>query len=244
MHYVIGMLFVIACFLPLLSGCQSAAPLEANRFQCEIDPWLKADAAEPPPGNAVLFVGSSSIRLWDTLHEDFPQYDVIQRGFGGAHFSDVLNYADQIVTPYNPGAIVVFVGSNDIKWGKSVSRIFGEYKQFVKFVRAKQQPGDAPTPIIYIGITPTESRWELWPKMRKLNQLIRDYAGQHEELYYIDTPSVFLASAPVPGGPPASDLFRDDLLHLSPKGYALWTRIITPELEAIYPPVKPVNKSE
>ena len=220
-----------------LSACQSG-PKEANKYQPVIDAWVAEDATNPPPQGGVLFIGSSSIRLWKSLHEDFPQYDVIQRGFGGSTFADANLFIDKIVTPYRPRAIVVFEGSNDIASGKSADQVFKDYKRFVKLVR-RGETGDAePADILFIGITPTESRWQHWPAMKQVNDWVRDYAHKHDGLHYLDTPTPILATAPQPDGPPARELFRKDLLHLSPAGYALWTRIITPQLESVCPPTK------
>lgn len=230
-----------------LTGCASLQQQQqANRFYDDIQTFVEQDTQSPPPKDAVLFIGSSSIRMWDSLHKDFPQYEIIQRGFGGSTFADANLFFDEIVTPYQPRAIVVFEGSNDIKNGKSAEQVFKDYKQFVNLVRAREvKYRDLdPAPILYIGVTPTESRWQLWPEMRKLNQMIQQYTEQHHGLYYIDTPTPILATAPKPGGPPARELFRDDQLHLSPKGYALWTKVVTPELEAVCPPVKAKHKDE
>ncbi len=214
-------------------------PAEVNRFQHEIDAWVEQDTVALPPEDAVLFIGSSSIRMWKTLHEDFPQYDVIQRGFGGSTFADANLFIDQIVLPYHPAAVVVFEGSNDIASGKTGEQVFEDYKTFVGLIRDGQKSQSDPPPILFIGITPTQSRWEHWPEMLIANELIRQYAQEHGGLYYIDTVTRILATAAEPGGPPSPELFRSDLLHLSPKGYALWVEIITPALEAVCPPTKP-----
>lgn len=228
------LLVMVAC---VVQGCTSNSRMN-NKYRPVIDKWVEQDKAQPPPRNAIVFIGSSSIRLWDTLHEDFLQYDVIQRGFGGSTFADANLFVDKIVTPYHPRAIVVFEGSNDIAGGKSAEEVFKDYKRFVKLVRHGEKGKLEPSDILFIGITPTESRWEHWPEMRKLNAMVRDHMRSNPTLHYIDTPTPILATAPEPGGPPARELFRDDLLHLSPKGYALWTRIITPQLEAVIPPTK------
>jgi lysophospholipase L1-like esterase len=240
---------LLPCFFVLstLTACHTAPapatatasdPAPANRFQPVIDAWVAQDAETPPPDDAVLFIGSSSIRLWKTLHEDFPQYDVIQRGFGGSTFADANLFIDNIVSPYDPAAIVVFEGTNDIASGKTGEQAFEDYKTFVGLIRDGQKSCDKPTPILFIGITPTESRWGHWPEMQIANELVREYAEEHDGLFYIDTVTRILDTAPEPGGPPSAELFRSDLLHLSPEGYALWVEIITPALEAVYSPTK------
>lgn len=239
MRKFIQQLFVVTVTLGLLVAC-STAPIEANKYQSVIDEWVVQDAIDAPPKDAVLFIGSSSIRLWDSLHEDFPQYDVIQRGFGGSRFTDANLFIDKIITPYDPAAIVVFEGTNDIASGRTAKQVFSDYKKFVRLIRKGERKDRDPAPILFIGITPTESRWKHWPEMSKVNEWVRDYAEKHEALYYIDTPTPILATAPTPGGPPSRDLFRKDLLHMNANGYAIWTKVITPELEAVCPP-KPSN---
>ena len=244
MHKRFPLIIVALLAFGLLTACQNTPKAaETNKFKPVIDKWVAQDAVNPPPKDAVLFIGSSSIRNWKSVYEDFPQYDVINRGFGGSTFADANLFIDQIVTPYQPAAIVVFEGSNDIARGKSADEVFNDYKTFVKRTRKGEKRKD-PAPIFFIGITPTESRWKHWPQMRKLNNMVIQYAGKDPSLYYIDTPTPILATAPEPGGPPSRELFHDDLLHLSPKGYALWTRIITPQLEAVYPPTKPNTTAE
>ncbi len=239
----ISLLLTGVLILCLMTSCRSV-PEQANRFQPVIDAWVVQDARAPPPDDAILFIGSSSIRMWKTLHEDFPQYDVIQRGFGGSTFADANLFIEQIVLPYDPAAIVVFEGTNDIASNKTGEQTFEDYKRFVGLIRDAQKSRSHPTPILFIGITPTQSRWEYWPEMDVANDLIRQYAEQHDGLYYIDTVTPILATAPKPGGPPAAELFREDLLHLSPRGYALWVEIVTPALEAACPPTKssPANE--
>lgn len=236
MRYRTQLPLIVICSL-LLGAC-ATAPKEPNRFQPVIDAWVAQDAADPPPKGAVLFIGSSSIRGWDTLDEDFPRYEVIRRGFGGSTFADANLFIGKIVTPYAPAAIVLFEGTNDIAAGRTAEQVFNDYRKFVRLIRAGERKDREPAPIFFIGITPTESRWKYWPEMVRANGMVRDYAQKHEALYYIDTPTPILATAPTPGGPPSRELFRDDLLHLSPKGYELWVKVITPELEAVVPPTK------
>jgi lysophospholipase L1-like esterase len=238
MRIITHLLFFTTVTFGLLSACTSA-PRQANKYQSVIDEWVVRDSVDPPPKDAVLFIGSSSIRMWKTLAEDFPQYEVINRGFGGSKFTDANLFIDKIVTPYEPAAIVVFEGTNDIAGGRTAEQVFSDYKTFIKLVRkGERKMGNDPAPIFFIGITPTESRWKHWPAMKQVNDWVRAYADKHDDLYYIDTPTPILATAPTPGGPPSRDLFLKDLLHMNPNGYAIWVKVITPELEAVCPPKK------
>ncbi len=186
------------------------------------------DEAEAPPEDALLFVGSSSIRLWDTLKEDMAPMPVIRRGFGGAKLGDCIHYVDRIVTPYTPKALVVFCGTNDIAGDnpKSAETVFEMYKEFVGKVHA-DLPG---LPIYFIAISPTKSRWVHRDIVANTNELVKTYSEQHETLHYIDTASALLDE----NGESREELFIDDKLHLNADGYAVWTSIIRPEMEKMF----------
>ncbi len=200
---------------------------EVKAWEPEIRKFEQLDKVESVPGNSVLFTGSSSIRLWSSLEEDMSPYPVIQRGYGGAKLSDFAVYAERIIYPHNLRAIVIFV-ANDIsgspvdKKPKEVLKIF---KYVVKTVRKKFPD----TPVFWIAITPTESRWEVWPQIQEANNLIDIYCKKNLNLYYISTEDHFLNVQ----GAPKNDLFLDDLLHLNAKGYSMWTGIIKNELDRV-----------
>ena len=102
---------------------QDRAASDPAFFESEITAFEAADATSPPAPGGIVFVGSSSIRFWDTLAEDMAPLPVVRRGFGGAHMEHVLHNARRIVIPYAPRAVVVFVGGNDIGAGKSAEHV-------------------------------------------------------------------------------------------------------------------------
>ena len=187
------------------------ARAQGGNFAREIATWVTQDRLNVPPADAAVFVGSSSIRRWEQLAADFADYDVIQRGFGGSQFSDLNDYVDEIVTPYEPAAVVVFEGTNDVAAGKSAELVFADYLRFVDRVHAQQNQMRPPIPILFLGITPTPARWSLWPVASAVNALIRQHASTRSALHYVDVPAAFLAT----GSPPAASLFVADGLHLS-----------------------------
>jgi lysophospholipase L1-like esterase len=189
------------------------------------------DATMPPPADAFLFIGSSSIRLWETLAEDMAPMQTIRRGFGGSKLRDAIYYIDRIITPYNPRAVVVFSGSNDIAGEnpKQAREVLALYMEFVSEVQ-NRLPG---TPIYYIAITPTWSRWEHHELVDEANRLIEHYSGTNDDLYFIDTASAVLDE----NGEPRKELFREDQLHLNADGYKVWTSVIKPVLLASMEPV-------
>jgi lysophospholipase L1-like esterase len=192
------------------------------RFESEIAAFEKYDRQNSAPKDAVLFVGSSSIRLWPTA-ESFPNLPVINRGFGGSHISDVVHFADRIVLKYKPRAIVFYAGDNDIADGKSPDQVAADFKKFVDLVHARLPD----TLIIYLPIKPSPSRWKLWPKAREANERIEEFTKTNPRLAYVDIATPMLG--PDGSEPPAS-LFLDDRLHLNAKGYELWNEILTPAL--------------
>ncbi|MEM1110978.1 MAG: GDSL-type esterase/lipase family protein [Pseudomonadota bacterium] len=182
------------------------------------------DATGQNPEQAVVFVGSSSIRFWASLAEDMAPVPVINRGFGGAKLNDVAHYARRLVSVHDPLAVVVFAGTNDIQPGntKSPETLFASYRALVDTLRSD----DDALPIYFIAITPSPLRWDVWPVALETNQLINDYAAAADGLYVIDTGSALLGD----DGQPDPDNYRFDGLHLSDQGYAIWTRLIRPHV--------------
>jgi lysophospholipase L1-like esterase len=182
---------------------------------------LEADTAgRYAPGQGVVFIGSSSIRLWKTLEEDMSPIPVIQHGFGGAKLNDVVHYADRLVSAYQPMAVVVFAGTNDIdpSVSKSPEALLASYQAFVSRVRS-QQPD---LPIFYIGITPSPRRWSVWPIAQATNQLIERWSADDPNLHFIDTSTALMDDTREPD----ADNYVFDGLHLSKRGYAIWRGII------------------
>lgn len=218
----------------LLLTCGYLVPqLEAqpNRWESAIEEFKHADRLNPPPQHAVLFAGSSSIRKWVTLKEDFSFVPTIRRGFGGSEMSDLLFYADSIVIPYHPAVILVYEGDNDIAAGKTPDQVFEDYKQFVEKVQAALPD----TKIGFIAIKPSVARWNLVDQMARANQLIRQYSLWKPNLEYIDIFSSMLGI----DGKPRKELLIQDGLHLTPAGYALWTEIVTPYVRTAMPQANP-----
>lgn len=200
--------FGVALIGSLASG-QSLSP-----FEQEIKAFETRDRTHPPSQGGVVFVGSSSIRLWKTLAADLPNWDVINRGFGGSQLEDSVRYFERIVAPYNPRIVVLFAGTNDIASGKSAVQVFAAFQKFVAKVRSRL--GDIP--IAYIAISPAPSRWDKSAEIKKANALIAASASEVGNIYFIDTYRRMLT----PAGKPDETLFVEDRLHLNSKGYAIW----------------------
>ena len=220
--------FVLSLVIPAAgSGCLHAEPVAdpSAKWEKEISAFEAKDRENPPPRNAIVFVGSSSIRKWTTLVEDFPHHQVINRGFGGSQLiADSVHFADRIVLPYEPRFIVVYAGGNDIHAGKSPEQVFADFQAFVEKVRAKLPK----TEIAYISIAGNPSRWAEVEEVKTANRLIADYIKDKPGLKFIDVFPRMLGS----DGQPQPDIFVADRLQMNATGYKLWTEIVGTYLPA------------
>lgn len=196
------------------------APVE-NRFEKNIQAFEDADRASPPPENAVLFVGSSSIRMWD-VKKWFPDLPAINRGFGGSTTGEVNLFLDRIVLPYAPRTIVYYAGDNDIAGKIPAKTVAANFREFVRRVHEKLPE----TKIIYVAIKPSPSRWQFAEQTRAANGLVMDFCTSDQRLTYLDVFTPMLGE----NGEPRRELFLDDMLHLNDEGYRLWTSLLKPLL--------------
>jgi lysophospholipase L1-like esterase len=190
----------------------------APPFAGEIAAFEASDKTNPPPEGGILFLGSSSIRLWKTLAQDFPEHRVINRGFGGSQIIDSVNYAERIVLPYKPRLIVMYAGGNDINAGKSPEQVFANYRAFVAKIHAALPK----TKIAYISIAPNPARWAQVERVKATNQLIETHTRTDERLSFINVFFRMLGD----DGLPRPEIFVEDRLHMNARGYALWKEIV------------------
>ncbi len=209
--------------------CLSIAPVRAEttpqgfaRWEKDIAAFEAADKTNPPPPNAILFIGSSGIRLWKTLARDFPDYRVINRGFGGSQIADSTHFAERIIFPYKPKMIVLRAGSNDLWAKKSPEQVIADFKAFVAKVR-EQLPE---TEILFVGMNPTIARWKQHDKELAVNAGIAALAREMPRVKYLDTHDHYLG----PDGYPRADLLAPDKLHFTPEGYQVLANLIRPHL--------------
>lgn len=191
------------------------------RFAAEIQAFQTWDTKNAVPVDAVLFVGSSTIRLWNTA-DRFPGLPIVNRGFGGSHISDVNHFIDAVATKYAADVVVFYAGDNDINDGKTPERVLADYQAFVTRVHAAK----ASTRIIFLGIKPSLARWKLWPVMQRANEMVRAFSATRPNLLFLDCSPEMLG----PNGQPRPSLFVDDGLHMTAEGYTLWTRLLQPVL--------------
>lgn len=193
------------------------------RWRESLDAFAAADKLKAPVTGGVLFVGSSSIRLWNGLEEQFDAKPaVLKRGFGGSRMSDCTQYLQQLVIPYKPRLVVVYAGDNDLAEGRSPQEVLASFTAFVEGVRQALPQ----TRIAYLSIKPSPLRAALLPEVREANRLIAEYSRATPNLDYIDVYSKMLD----PQGRPRTDLYGADALHLNAAGYALWKAVISSHL--------------
>jgi len=223
---VLALLCVACATQPPLPAMQQTPPPGAAGFADVIDGFEALDRSSPPPRCATLFVGSSSIRFWTSLASDFPDRQVINRGFGGSTVWEVNHYFNRIVTPYHPRNIVFYAGENDLAAGRTPEAAFAD---FVAFMRLKEQALGS-TPVWFISAKPSKLRWSQFAQQSAFNSQVRALADQRDDLSFIDIVPAMLKDD---GSP--KDIFVSDNLHMTPGGYALWTPIVDAALRAGQP---------
>ncbi len=201
----------------------------ASKWQGSMAAFANADREHPPAPDGVLFVGSSTIRLWSSLAQDFRQLPVvINRGFGGSTMADCDYFARELVTRYRPRQVLVYAGDNDLAEGRTPAQVLENFVNFVKVVRSELPSAR----IAYISIKPSPARAALLPRVREANQLLASYVRNLENGDYID---IFTPMMNASGGPRA-ELYGADLLHMNEKGYAVWQSVIAGHLGLAAPP--------
>jgi lysophospholipase L1-like esterase len=224
---------IFALFFMILSGC-TTAKIDFSKYQPASEKWEKEiqtleakDKTEKDPENAILFVGSSSIRLWKNIENDMKPYPVIQRGYGGSSFADIVFYIERLVKPHQFRALAMFA-ANDITGGDN-DRKPEEAAAIVKEIIRKVRVIEPKKPIFIIEITPTNSRWKVWSEAQKFNALLKTMCTSKKNLYFIETAAAYLNTE----GKPRGELFIKDQLHQNQEGYDIWARLIRKRLDEV-----------
>lgn len=216
-------LTVALLLIPGLATADEKEESPSVRWEETIQGFEKKDAENPVAPGGALFIGSSSIRMWD-LEKWFPEMPAINRGFGGSEIADSIYYFDRIVAPYKPAAIVFYAGDNDVARGKTAEQVTNDYKAFA----AKVHETLPDATLFYMAIKPSTSRWRLYPEMKKANDAIKAHTEGQEQEVFIDIEGPMTDD----NGRPKKDLLLDDGLHMNDKGYQIWTDLVKGKLEA------------
>jgi lysophospholipase L1-like esterase len=207
-----------------LPGYQKA-PHDFARWEKEIAAFEAADRTNPPPKGAILFIGSSTIRLWKSLEQDFPNHKVINRGFGGSEIADATHFAERLIFPHEPKVIFLRAGNNDIHNGRLPDELAADFEAFVKKVHERLPK----TEIVFISLCPVPDRWPEQDKNRQLNKLIRRMALNMPRVSYVDAWNISLTNT----GYARPELFAADKLHFNVEGYKLLAERVRPYLPVI-----------
>ncbi|HEX7783846.1 MAG TPA: GDSL-type esterase/lipase family protein [Sphingobium sp.] len=234
--------FLTACLfaLPLTAvGAASNVPAAADgfsRFAPEIAAFARQNAAAShqsptnPAEDDTLFVGSSSIRLWN-VSNSFPELDAVNRGFGGATTPDVLHYYPQVIAGCQPETVIVYVGENDIAAGRNPDMVAADVLTLLGKIRT-----DFPhARIAYLSMKHSPLRQDLWGRMAAVNAMVKAQAAKGASFDFLDVSKSLLT----PDGVPDRQFYTTDGLHMNALGYARWTAIVDAYLEA---PNRPVAK--
>jgi len=208
----------------LLAPFREAA---TRKWAAAIDAFDIQNRKEPDPADAVLFIGSSSIRRWSTIATDMAPYPTIRRGYGGAKYTDMAVFVKRLVSPHRYRAVVMFVGNGVV--GAAEDHTPDQIEALTRYivqVSHGHQPG---APFFLIEITPCEKRFGAWSEIRAVNARLREIALSTPDTYFIPTASHYLK----PDGTPRSELFVADRLHLSESGYRLWAALIRRRLDDV-----------
>ena len=216
----------IACsffaFAALLIAARAEPPAD-HPFEKEIAAYEAADKTNPPPQGAIVFTGASGIRLWKTLAQDFPGLTVINRGFGGSQLADSVWFAERIVIPYHPKAVVIQAGGNDINAGKTPEQVLADFQAWVVKVRAALPD----VRLVYLGQGPSPARWAQRDKQQQANQLVRDDIAKGKNMFFVDIWAACLGA----DGEPRPEFYVADKLHPSAEQYQIRAKLIRPTLE-------------
>lgn len=194
-----------------------------DRYQYQVDDYLKEDAVQMPDSNSILFVGSSSFRIWgERVKDAFPEYRVINRAFGGSCLYDVLQFFDRVVIPYKPVQILLYEGDNDIPSGMSAQEYLEDVITFVRMVEIKL-PG---TEVVLVSIKPSPARIKWEKTYLEANRLMRDFADTKPHVRYLDVTQSMYGS----DGKLKKELYAEDMIHLNQEGYKVWQKLILPHL--------------
>ena len=214
------------CLTLLVSGGathQAPATAQADKWAKEMAAFEEQDRTDPAIGG-IVFVGSSSVRLWD-LKKSFPDVPALNRGFGGSEIPDSVAHVDLLVIRHKPRIVIFYAGDNDIAAGRTPQQVFDDYKAFVEKIHTALPA----TRIAFIAIKPSILRWALVDKVRAANTLVREYAATDDRLGFVDVDGPMLGW----DEKPRKDLFVADGLHMTPKGYELWTTLVRPFIEGV-----------
>lgn len=217
----------LACLLMGSLIGQAAETGSQNKFEGEVAAYEAADRRQAPPARPVLFVGSSSLRMWEDLPAAFPDRPVLNRGFGGSTMDDLLHFRERLVLRYRPRVVAVYEGDNDLAQGQTPERVLERYREFLDWMQ-RELPG---TRVILLAVKPSPTRQKLLEAQRIVNAGLLRFATERPGVYFADTFSPLLNAE----GLPDPRWFVKDQLHLNGDGYRVWVPLLRGALDLADP---------
>lgn len=214
----IRLVFILSLILILHAGLAQ----ESKRFQKEVEEITAGDSSYRNR-EVIIFTGSSTIRMWKSLTDDFREYPVVNHGFGGSQMTDLLFFDDQLILQYKPKKIFIYEGDNDIASSKATAQILSSADSLVKSIRNRFPR----TPLYFISAKPSISRWNLKDKYIEYNSALKAFAAKQKNIFYVDLWTPMIDT----NGVVYQDIFIEDGLHMNAEGYAIWKKTIAPYLK-------------
>ena len=211
-----------------------------KKWEADIAKLESLDTAEQHPEDSILFIGSSSVRLWKTIEEDMAPFHPIRRGYGGAKYKDLALFSQRLISPHQCRAIVMFVANDVTEKGDDPDTPFPDLEELVRHIVATANDAAPGKPMFIVEITPTRKRWKVWDKTRDANRVLREVCQTTPNVFFIETAETFLTD----DKQPRDDLFVDDQLHLNESGYDLWATRIKTELQTHFDSVSRAQDAE
>jgi len=202
---------------PVLAPAPRPEPAKPNpeRFAMQIGQFEERDAKGFVPKGAIVMTGSSSMRGWHgRMREDLAPLSLLPRGFGGSTIFDLDHYLDRIVLKYEPRAVVIYEGDNDLTQGFKAETVL----EAMQGVVARLHAADPAVRVYFLATKPSPSRARIWPEMQRHNALLKAYCDATANVTFIDVATPMLDAE----GGFREDLYIKDRLHLSGAGYDIW----------------------
>jgi len=216
------LLFTSLIFIGVLQALPTYAQ---GNYDADMQAFADQDGQNPPPEGVYLFTGSSSVRMWKSLSEDFPERPMLNRGFGGSTFADLIHYIDEAIFRYQPKVVFVYEGDNDLGKGLTPEQVQKDVRRFYKLFR-KKMPN---VPLVFICPKPSISRWEGHERYLTFNRMLKKFTQQQPNTYYLDVWTPMTDD----DGEVKKDIFIEDNLHMNAKGYDIWEAAVRKMLENI-----------
>jgi lysophospholipase L1-like esterase len=196
-------------------------------YEAEVQALERSLRQRALPVDPVVFYGSSTIRLWENLAQDLADPRALNLGFGGSTLEACAYFFERLISPVKPPSLVLYAGDNDLGDGRKPKDVLS----FFRALAAKVDRDLGSIEVAFISVKPSPARFDLMNRIRKTNRLIQDDLAARPNYYFINVFDAMLDRE----GRPQPELFTEDGLHMSPAGYALWTKLLSPYRARIFP---------